>query len=418
MRGKKRTLILCASLLVCLIGVVCVWLYTLREAWEESQLDYTRLSFWTVSESYADYMLSCAQRFNEQSDGEKIELDVQVYSRSFIVDQINKSLLNDDQIPDLADIRFVDMHQFVNSAEHTMFLYPLNSLLAEDDAPRAAALEPFAFNSTLLALPYGSGEMALFVNVALLENHGVNTERIGSWEDFLALGKALKEDGVSLLAVDVNNWDLLLAAMLQRDADLANDADTGEIIRSDAFCAVYAALKDAVREGVTVIPEELDIYNQSFYASFQAGECACVVAPMEYAYNLIHNMPDLSGKIRIRPLPGVEAGDKSPLVAQYGTAILAKGKNIRLAKRFLQFAKLGEERYREMTDTLYVGSVSEGGAGARNAPRDAAFAAYFGEDAPFSFGAAEECSFSGASALPVAALQLTEDLLDASETSN
>ena len=418
MRGKKRMLILCVCLLVCMVCIVIIWLYTLKAPLGVPQQDYTRLSFWTVSESYADYMLSCAQRFNEQCDGEKINLDVQVYSRSFIVDQINKSLLNDDQIPDLADIRFVDMHQFVNSAEHTMFFYPLNSLIETDDAPETATLEPFSFNSTLLALPYGSGEMALFMNVELLDKYGVDPDGISSWEDFWNLGKELKEDGINLLAVDVNNWDLMLAAMLQRDPELANAADDQAIAHSDVFRETYATLRSAVREGVAIIPEELDIYNQSFYASFQAGECACVVAPMEYAYNLIHNMPDLSGKIRIRPLPGGEEGDKSPLVAQYGTVILAKGKNIRLAKHFLQFAKLGEERYREMTDALYVGSVSEQDVGARRTPRDSAFAAYFGEDALLSFDAAEKCGFSSASGLPAATLQLTEDLLDASEECN
>lgn len=415
MRGRRRIFGLCACLLIGFIAIACIWLHALKLPQEPPQQDRVRLSFWTVSESYAEYMLSCAQRYNEQTDAEKIDLDVQVYSRSFIVDQINKSLMNDDQIPDLADIRFVDMHQFVNSAEHTMVLYPLNSLLDSGEAPRNSALEPFSFNGILLALPYGSGEMALFVNEEILERYGGNPEDLDSWEALSALGEELKADGVGLLAVDVNNWDLLLAGMLQRDAALANASDAQAIVRSDAFGEVYAALEDAVRDGAAVIPEDLDIYNQSFYAAFEAGEYMCVAAPMEYAYTLINNMPGLSGRIGIYPLPGVEQSGESALVAQYGTAILARGKNIRLTKHFLQYAKLGEDRYREMADALYVSSISAESADACRAPQNVAFAAYFGEDALRAFTASRERGFSGASGLPEAVLPLTEALLGACE---
>lgn len=408
--GMKKIMIhLGACLLVLLIGVTAAELYKLKLPGENMQQEYTKLTFWTVGDRYADYMLSCAQEYNRQTDGEKIDLDVQVYSRGFIVDQINKSLLNDEQVPDLADIRFTDMHQFVNSAEHSMFLYPLGSLLPGKEKPREAALDAFSFNNILLALPYGRGEMVLFINEDLLNKQKIDPEAICSWEDFLNLGENLQRQGIRLLAMDVNNWDLLLAMMLQRDAEIANAADSARIAASREFSQLVSQLKDAVEHGWVEAPEELDIYNQRFYKSFGEGEYLCVAAPMEYSCELIDNVPELSGKVAIRPLPDAEEDGSTPLVAQYGTAILARSKNIRLAKRFLEFAKLGEARYREMADKLYVRSVSS--QDDRRVPDALEFQAYFGEDAFRAFNAGTECGYSAESGLPEALAPLAAEFL-------
>lgn len=411
MQIKKLLLWLGLCVLILAIGIAGIMLYDLRAPKERLQNDATQITFWTVSENYADYMRACAQSFNAYTDGEKIDLDVQVYSRSFIVDQINKSLLNDEQVPDLVDIRFTDMHQFVNSAEHSMFLYPLGSLFSEQDMPKATALDAFSFNNTLLALPYGLGEIVLFVNENVLFEQEINVESIQNWDDFFALGEKLGKNGISLLAMDVNNWDLLLAMMLQKDPNAANLTDLNSVLRSEAFVEVYDRLKEAIRAGWITIPEGLDIYNQRFYDDFQSGVYLCVAAPLEYAGEFIASMPALSGQVRICPLPDMDTANNTPLVAQYGTAILSRSKNIRLAKRFLGYARLGEARYREMVDALYVRSISSTEGETYHVPQAPAFLDYFGSNALNALSPAQEHGYSAASALCEVVGTLVPELL-------
>lgn len=410
-KNLHRLIICILVLLVALAGIGMYNLNRLKAVEKKPQQGYTKLRFWTVSESYAEYMRTCAAAYNAQIDGEKIDLDVQVYSRSFIVDQINKSLLNDEQIPDLADIRFMDMHQFVNSAEHSMFLYPLNSLLSETDMPKSEAMEPFTFNNNLLALPYGRGEMAMFFNLDVCAAMGISYDEIHTWDEFFALGRHFaSQKDVDLFALDVNNWDFLMAYLLQMDAEWVNKADTIELFQSASFQQIYDRIANALIKGWISIPDELNIYNQRFYESFQKGEYLCVIAPLQYAYDLILNAPDLLGKVRIRPLPETVENGKTPLVAQYGTAILARSKNIRLAKRFLEFAKIGEERYQRMAETLYGCSLSEN-ANVNDAPKTEAFLNYFGEDALQDFPEMDEYGYNAASGLPKAIVPLASDFL-------
>lgn len=412
---KRRMAWLGICILILILGTTGIWFFSMKRTLNRPQQSYTRMTFWTVSEGYADYMRSCVEQYNAQTQEERIELDIQVYSREFIVDQINKSLLKDDQSPDLVDIRFMDMHRFVNSAEHSMFLYPLNSLLSEQERENNQSFDAFSFNNTLLALPYGSGEMVAFVNRQIMEQVGMEREELGEWNRFLSWGETLSRNGVALFALDVNNFDLMLAMMLQCDAQLSEASDNTEIVHSDAYQQTHQLLIQLVRKGWAVIPEELDIYNQYFYKSFEEGECLCIFAPLEYASELIRNVPDMSGKVSIYPLPGVEVNQAAPYVAQYGTAILAKGKNIRLAKSFLQFAKVGEERYQEMADTLCVGKLSEETQAQHSVPENDAFLEYFGEDAFAAFTNVDKRYFNGASRLPEAVVPLAADLLGACE---
>ncbi|MCX7711698.1 MAG: extracellular solute-binding protein, partial [Clostridia bacterium] len=54
-------------------------------------------------------------------------------------------------------------------------------------------------------------------------------------------------------------------------------------------------------------------------------------------------MPDLKGKIAIRPMPVFSGSKKSAGMGGTGTAVTVQSKNVELAKEFLAFAKLSKE---------------------------------------------------------------------------
>jgi arabinosaccharide transport system substrate-binding protein len=74
------------------------------------------------------------------------------------------------------------------------------------------------------------------------------------------------------------------------------------------------------------------------------GGAASVWMPMWYMGRFIEQMPDLKGKIIIRPAPAWnEGGARSAGMGGTGTVITEQSKNQELAKQFLAFAKLSKE---------------------------------------------------------------------------
>ena len=60
MQIKKLLLWLGSCVLILAIGIAGIMLYDLKAPKERLQNDATQITFWTVSENYADYMRACA----------------------------------------------------------------------------------------------------------------------------------------------------------------------------------------------------------------------------------------------------------------------------------------------------------------------------------------------------------------------
>ena len=73
------------------------------------------------------------------------------------------------------------------------------------------------------------------------------------------------------------------------------------------------------------------------------GNAASVWMPMWYMGRFVQYMPDLKGKMVIRPMPTFPGGKKSAGMGGTGTVVTTQSKNIELAKAFLAEAKLSKE---------------------------------------------------------------------------
>jgi arabinosaccharide transport system substrate-binding protein len=70
------------------------------------------------------------------------------------------------------------------------------------------------------------------------------------------------------------------------------------------------------------------------------GEVAAILMPAWYMNRFTDYMPDLKGKIKIRPLPVFAQGDKrSAAMGGTGTSVTSQAKDKQLVKDFLVFAK-------------------------------------------------------------------------------
>jgi len=83
------------------------------------------------------------------------------------------------------------------------------------------------------------------------------------------------------------------------------------------------------------------------------GEVGAILMPAWYLGRFTDYMPDLNGKMTIRPMPIFKEGDKrSAGMGGTGTAVTSQAKDKQLVKEFLAFAKLDREQNIKMWTIL------------------------------------------------------------------
>ncbi len=85
-------------------------------------------------------------------------------------------------------------------------------------------------------------------------------------------------------------------------------------------------------------------HAEEYYGFMNGGGAASVWMPMWYMGRFTDYMPDLKGKIVIKPMPVFKQGEmRSSGMGGTGTVITNQSKNADLAKKFLEFAKVSKE---------------------------------------------------------------------------
>lgn len=84
--------------------------------------------------------------------------------------------------------------------------------------------------------------------------------------------------------------------------------------------------------------------SEEFYGYMNDGGAGSILAPIWYMGRFIDSMPDLEGKIAIRPMPAwEEGGNRSAGMGGTGTVVTNQSEATDLAKEFLAYTKLSEE---------------------------------------------------------------------------
>jgi arabinosaccharide transport system substrate-binding protein len=116
------------------------------------------------------------------------------------------------------------------------------------------------------------------------------------------------------------------------------------ILDNDINCKTLQMLQDMLyKEKIAVPAPGGNHHSEEYWAWMNNGNAASVWMPMWYMGRFVQYMPDLKGKIVIRPMPVFPGGRKSAGMGGTGTAITTQCKNIELAKQFLAEAKLSKE---------------------------------------------------------------------------
>ena len=187
----------------------------------------------------------------------------------------------------------------------------------------------------------------MYYNMDLIKQAGVTVEEIDAietWDQYLEIGRRVTDaTGMAWTAYETLNqrpyWPLLNECGLDYI-----DADGNVTMDNEENIDVLEWMYDVFQDGLATEAPGGDLINESFYNWMNGGNCASLLMPSWYMIRLMDYMPDLYGKMIVRPVPVFEEGQpRSTCVGGTPTAITSQCKHIEEAKELLYWAKLSDK---------------------------------------------------------------------------
>lgn len=304
----------------------------------------TELTYWTFVGQHIDLFEEAAIHWNEENPDRPIKL----VAEAFPFDQMHNNLLLSLQsgkgAPDIADI---ELGRFANYLQGEPQLEPMNEYVEPLlDQVIPARFKIYAKDGNYYGIPTHVGATVMYYNTEIMDEAGVDIDSIKTWDDFIEAGKQVVENTDSVMwNVGTTDWLMDYWPMIsQQGTDMFNE--NGElIVDSQKHIDTLQFLHDLIYKHkiAELTPGGMN-QSEEFYGYMSDGGAATILAPIWYMGRFIDSMPELEGKIAIRPLPAwEEGGDRSAGMGGTGTVVMNQSEDAELAKEFLAYAKLSEE---------------------------------------------------------------------------
>ncbi|HEX2955126.1 MAG TPA: sugar ABC transporter substrate-binding protein [Bacillota bacterium] len=304
----------------------------------------TTLTFWTFQELHKGFMDDAVATWNKTHPNNKIMLKTEVYPYDEMHNKLLISLQSGVGAPDLADIEISKFANFLKGK--TPQLVPLNKVVKPVlNKCVKARFDNYSKNGKYYGIDYHVGATVMFYNKELLDKAGVNADKIVTWNDYVEAGKkVVAATGKPMGTVEVTDIFTYYPMLSQYGSDVFGK--NGKVILdSPANVKVLSFIKDMMYKEKILIPAPGGFHHsEEYWAFMNKGGAASLMMPMWYMGRFVQYMPDLKGKIIIRPLPvWKKGGNRSAGMGGTGTVVTAQSKNKTLAVNFLASAKLSKE---------------------------------------------------------------------------
>jgi arabinosaccharide transport system substrate-binding protein len=300
------------------------------------------LTFWTFVQAHADFIESQAAEYNASQS----EVEIRIESTSIDWDDMHNRLLialqSGTGAPDLVD---VEISRFGPFSRGEVQFHPLTDIVERNSENLVAErLAPYTVDGVPYGIDYHLGAFLMYYNTEITDAAGVDIDAIETWDDYIEAGLKVKEEvGVPMTTIETSGGFSLNGLMLLNGGG-RYDADNNRILEDPANIEAAEFIQDLIFEHeIAEVAPGTEHHAVEFFESFNAGGSASLWMPQWYMIRFPENMPDLEGKIKVRPLPAFEPGGAvTTMGGGTGTAITRQidPEKVDAAKDFLEYAKL------------------------------------------------------------------------------
>lgn len=147
-----------------------------------------------------------------------------------------------------------------------------------------------------------------------------------------------------MTAFEVTNQRPFWPMIVQQGSDYL-DENGNVILDNEINVRTLEKMHEMIyQDGIAIPMPGGNTGSEEFFAFMNDGGIASLIMPMWYMGRFTNYMPDLEGKIYIRPMPVWEEGNaRSTGIGGTGTSVTLQSEHVDLAKEFLAYAKLTRE---------------------------------------------------------------------------
>jgi arabinosaccharide transport system substrate-binding protein len=329
--------------------LVLIFLLTVAVGFNAFAQEPTDLTLWTFQPPHVTYYESMVPVWNAANPTKQIAL----HATAFPYDDLHNKLLVAIQsgvgAPDIADI---EVSKFANFLKGKIQLAPLNDLLDPiKDKFFQSRLALYEKDGKYYGLDFHVGMEVMYYNNEICKEAGVDIDKIKTWGDYIKAGQQVvaKTNKPMTTLETTEHWSIYPLISLAGSDVL--DKNGKVILDNPTNIKVLQMLYDMVYKYKIAIPAPGGFHHSVTYWGFMNdGGAASVWMPLWYMGRFTDNMPDLKGKMAIRPIPifdgsvnGIKSNFLSTGMGGTGTAVTMQSKNLALAKSFLVWVKGSKE---------------------------------------------------------------------------
>ncbi|NHN29878.1 ABC transporter substrate-binding protein [Paenibacillus agricola] len=301
------------------------------------------LSLWTFQEVHKTYYEKTVEIWNKANPNQPIKLTVDTYPNAEMHNKLLISLQSGVGAPDIADI---NINFFQNFLKGDIQLVELNKIIEpEKDKFIQSRFDIYSKGGKYYGVDFHVGASVVYYNKEIMDKAGVNPDTIKTWSDYVEAGKkVVTATGKPMTAFEVTNQRPFWPMIVQRGSDYL-DKNGGVTLDNDINIKTLNSMHDMMYKDKIAVPMPGgDTSKEEFFTYMNKGGMASLIMPMWYMSRFLSYMPDLKGKVVVRPMPIWEKGDvRSAGMGGTGTAVTKQSKNQDMAVKFLAFAKLTKE---------------------------------------------------------------------------
>ena len=305
--------------------------------------DATVLNFWTFQELHKGFMDDAVSTWNEKHPDKKIILKTDVYPYDEQHNKLLIALQSGTGAPDLADIEIGKFANYIKGSKPG--LVELNDIVDPvKDNLIMGRMDNYAKDGKYYGVDYHVGAEVMYYNKEILDQAGVDINKIVTWDDYIAAGKqVVAKTGKPMTTIETTEHWSVYSLMNMQGSDVL-DKDGNSSFVNATNIKTLQMVKDMLYKDKIAVPAPGGYHHsEEYWAWMNKGNAASVWMPMWYMGRFVQYMPELKGKIIIRPMPLFAGGKRSVGMGGTATVITTQSKHIELVKQFLAEAKLSKE---------------------------------------------------------------------------
>lgn len=309
---------------------------------ENAPENATELEMWVFVELHSKFYQEMVDEWNEQYPDRPINIKFTVLPYDDMHNKLQLALQSGTGAPDLCDVELGKFPNFLMGEPQLEILNDVVEPYKNDIV--ASRLGIYSKDGNVYGLPTHVGATVMYYNTEILDKAGVDYKDIVTWDDYIAAGKKVVEATGKMMGVAETGATWTYSAMLaQQGSDYTTEDGRPSLNTPESIKAV-SKVQEMLNEGIISVCPGGQPDTEEGYGYINEGNVASMVMPLWFMSRFTDYMPELKGKIAIAPIPVFEKGMPRSLgLGGTGTVVTKTGKDIKLAKDWLAFAKLSEQ---------------------------------------------------------------------------